>query len=216
MYSASLPSCQLFYQFVPSVCTKLSLVRTRTVSWKESASQQCCVWTPASFAFSLEERVSMFLFCVRIGVYWCVPVLVSVNSTQARVLWDEETSTEEMPVPDWPIGVWGQMIDVGGPSPLWAVSLWAGGSGLYKKAAGCPNHRRKPVNRFLSRSLSAWSSQRAWGGLGFPYDGCDPDVWAKGTLAFLSCFRSWCLYSNRKQNRTAPLWWFLLLLLFVT
>lgn len=43
-------------------------------------------------------------------------MLVSVSSTQAGVLWDEGTSTEETPVPDWPVGVWGQMFDVEDPA----------------------------------------------------------------------------------------------------
>jgi hypothetical protein len=54
---------------------------------------------------------------------YLIPMLTSFCQlhSKARAFWKEGISVEKMLPPDWPLSC--LMIDVGGPSPLWVVSL---------------------------------------------------------------------------------------------
>jgi hypothetical protein len=61
-----------------------------------------------------------------------VTILISYNLTQARVLWDERTSSEKIAPTDWPVGAFSHLvIDV--EAHCGWCHLWTGGPELYKK-----------------------------------------------------------------------------------
>jgi hypothetical protein len=66
----------------------------------------------------------------------CLFVFVVFNLTQTLISWEKGTSIEKTPPSDrqtcGPVSI--LIVDVGGPRPLWAVSSWGSGPGLYKKA----------------------------------------------------------------------------------
>lgn len=88
--------------FEPAEWNHLSLSCFPVVTWVLIASQGLFMYTYISYASSLLINILIVSILILFLVPWFATLFAFIKETQARVIWEEGTSVENMPPSDWP------------------------------------------------------------------------------------------------------------------